>query len=794
MNKLHSYKFKQSALLVAVSLASIGPGSAPLVSAAVTLEEVVVTARKREESLQDTPISVAAFSGEELQARSLGDVSQIDQFTPNLTFDATAPISGSSNAASVFIRGVGQTDFVFTSDPGVGIYLDGIYIARSTGGVLDSMDVERVEVLRGPQGTLFGKNTIGGAVSVTTAKPDDEFRGEVELTTGRFDRRDARGFVNLPLSDNLFSRVSFSTKKRDGYAERVLTGQELGGEEKLAARASLRWEASDSLTVDFAADWSKANEDSPASTIVNNDPSAVGSLATGLAGQTYNALIGGGASLAFPFLPGLPAGTTPYDSRWLSGDLTKSFATGPTGSEYEIKGAAMTINWDLNDNLTIKSITGYRDLESDFGRDPDGSPLELVHTYNSMEHDQFSQEIQFLGNALDGNLEWVAGLYYMQEEGSDEVTVPFVQETFNIYAANGIGCNLSAIGGPDLTALGICPNFIRVDAQNGGTKIDNTSKAVFFEATYALSDAMSLTVGGRYTEDEKEVDLSGYLIGGLPGIATPVADDTFDNTSGRVILDYQWNDAVMTYISYSQGFKSGGYNPRYGLPLAAPTSFEPEEVDSWEIGAKVDFLEGRARLNVALFDADYTDIQVVVFDLGIPRTINAAEGTITGAELELTLLPVEALMLQFSYGYLDAEYSKLDDAVIGSFGTPIVNPLQKNFAFVNSPEHSFSFSAEYTMAVGDWGAAALRADVSYRDEIANDAINTPELIEDSLTLVNARVQIEPNEGNWSIALFGTNLGDEEYITSGVADKPSFGLVEVNVAPPRQWGASFTYKF
>ncbi|MFT6898277.1 MAG: iron complex outermembrane receptor protein [Paraglaciecola sp.] len=766
------------------------------------IEVIEINARKRVESIQESPLAVSAFTGDALKNRGLGDISQMDQFVPNLSFDTTAPISGSSNTSSVFIRGIGQTDFVFTSDPGVGIYLDGVYIARSTGSVLDSMDIERVEIIRGPQGTLFGKNTIGGAISVTTARPDEEFRGAVEVTVGNFGNKKLRGYVNIPITDDFYTRLSLSSNEKDGYATRILTGQSLGGEDKQAARLTARWYAADSLTFDFSADYSTANEESPASSLVNFNSDEIGGPSTLFAGLAYNNLIGGNplagseipALAAFSLLPGLPADTPRYDSRFLTGDLRKSNATGPTGSKYDIFGSSLIAEWDVNEDFTIKSITGYREFDSQFGRDADGSPLNLVHTMNDMSHEQFSQEFQFIGSSFDNTLNWVAGIYYFDETGTDLVEVSFAQETFDIYASLGTGCDLSQIGGPNLIPAGICPNIFRVDASGNGTKVDNQSKAVFLEVDYALTDKLDLTLGARYSEDIKGIDISGYLIGGAPGIADPVQEETFTDISGRFILNYHWKKDLITYLSYSQGYKSGGFNSRYGLPLEQPTFFNPEEVDSWEAGLKLDFWNGHARLNTAIFSADYNDIQVVVFDNGIPRTINAAEGKIEGLEAELILSPIDNVKVDISYGYLDARYTELDTSVVGSFGAPIVNPIESDYLFVNTPENSVSLGAQYDAELSDNSLLIFRADISYKDKVANDAINTPELIQKSLTLLNVTASYVPNDGNWKIALYGKNLADKEYITSGVADKPGFGLVEANVARPREFGAVITYNF
>lgn len=773
-------------------LATAAP-ALPALAQGMALEEITVTARKREEGLQSTPISIAAFTADDFRARGISDISNLTNYAPNVTIDATAPLSGSSNATSIFIRGVGQTDFVFTTDPGVGVYMDGVYIARSVGGLLDMMDVERVEVLRGPQGTLFGKNTIGGAVNVVTRKPVEDMEAEVEATYGRFDRLDLKGMVNIPLTDTLFTRISAMSKDMDGYGKRLLTGESMGGKNQAAIKAATRWVASENFEVNLSVDYTNIDEDSPVSTVVSGSRQAtIGSPGTLFAGLLYNNLIGAPGGLPGTIsIPALPADTVPYDSRWFTNNLFTSNATGPTGSKNEIFGFNGTMEWDL-DAFSLKSITAYRDMEGSFGRDPDGSPLTMVSTYNEMEHKQFSQELQATGTAFDGRLQWLVGAYYLKEKGKEWVIVPFAQETFDILAEMGAGCTLFP-GTPDEVALPFCPNIFRVDSVGDGVRINNESIAFFGEATFDITDQLALTVGLRWTQDKKGYDGTGTLVGGAPAIAAPIASEKFRDATPRVILDYKFTDDTMVYVSYSEGFKSGGFNQRYGAPLPAPTFFEPETVKSYEGGFKSQFWDSRARLNGAVFHSRYSDIQVVVFDGGIPRTINAAKGKITGFELEGTLLASENLLVQANYGYLDAEYTRLDPAIIGSFGVPIVNPLDLSYRFVNSPKHSLSLGAEYTAPVNDWGYVRLRGEMSHRSKWANDAVNTPELIQSSVTLFNARLTVAPVDEKWSLAVFGQNLSNRKYVVSGVADEPGFGLVELNAALPRTWGVTLNYR-
>ncbi|MFB3079390.1 MAG: TonB-dependent receptor, partial [Lysobacterales bacterium] len=293
------------------------------------LEEVVVTAQKRAESLQDTPVAVSAFTAATIENQRIDDISQIAGFTPNMSFDTTSPISGLSSGAVVFIRGIGQTDFSLTTDPGVGTYIDGVYSSRSVGGVLDVLDVERIEVLRGPQGTLFGRNTIGGAINITSRKPAEQLGGKLSLTAGDHDRLDFRAALDVPIGNNLRTSASFSSKQRDGYVARVLMGDELGDEDKQSLRLAALFQPNDSLEFFLSYDYSKIDEQSAASVLVGITEGV------GTSTHAYNNVF-------------VPANSPPeglFDSRWLGDDNDISFATGPTGTELDIQGTALTITW-----------------------------------------------------------------------------------------------------------------------------------------------------------------------------------------------------------------------------------------------------------------------------------------------------------------------------------------------------------------------------------------------------------------------------------------------------------------
>ena len=586
--------------IVATLLATLPIAAGAQEGGGTALEEVIVTAQKRAQNLQDIPIAVTAFSTADIERRNFSNIAQLADFTPNVIFDTTTSISGLSSGAAVFIRGIGQIDFGLTTDPGVGTYVDGVYMSRSVGGVLDTLDIERIEILRGPQGTLFGRNTMGGALNITSQRPGREFGGLAELTLGDFDRIDVRAAVDLPLGDTLGLRLAASSKQRDGYVDRLLVGDVLGDENRQSFRAALLWTPSNRFELYATADYAQIDE------------ASAGSVLAGIT-QAPNVIVYNLFDAPGNHVPGFGDGI-PYDERFITHDPDTTYADGPTGTNLDIGGAALTLVWSL-ESLEIKSITAYRTTSGEFFRDPDNSPLVITHTSNpDYDHEQLTQEFTFTGEA--GPLEYVAGLFYLTEEGTDNVFVPLAP------------------------SLGFITNL---------ADIDNDSAAVYGQATWHVTDQLRLTGGLRYTEDDKTFTPFQRILfgaaGPAPGVSVPlIPDDTvdarFDQATGRLAVEFKQNDEALYYASFTQGFKSGGFNFRYVVPRDEALAFDPETVDSYELGFKWQGAEDRLRLNANVFFMDYQDIQVQVFEVGGgPLTQNAGTADIRGAELELMAVP-----------------------------------------------------------------------------------------------------------------------------------------------------------
>ncbi len=756
------------------------------------IEEVVVTARRREEGLQEAPLAVSAYTGESLDYRGVASLDEIARFVPSLTLENNPSFGGASNSAAIYLRGVGQKEFLPTTEPGVGLYVDGVYIARSVGGILDIVDVERLEVLRGPQGTLFGRNTIGGAISITSARaePGGEFFARLSAAGGTDDLINLKGAVHLPVSDTFAARLSVASLQQDGYVDRS-DGTDLGDDDTLTARLSLAWQPNDRFNVDVAVDATRDRENGPAMELIGIDFTDLSQLnGVVLAPPPPLAFIHNVTTAAAA--PGVPCAVTDtagngitfnpavadcYDNRFAGADGDNE-GTGAAFSETDIFGLSATVNYQLNDNLALKSISAWRDLESEFARDGDHSPHRISTLFDDLEQTQFSQELQLLGTF--NRLNWIAGLYYFNEDGDNINILDFTVSNFR-----------------------------------SGGEFDNEAWAAFAQLTYDLTDRLHFTVGGRYTEEEKsflpdQIIFTNYYAGISqlvpPGNPLAALDAPFLQAGERILpllekqidideftpmvnLSFDISEEIMLYLSYSEGFKSGGFTQRVFPPIVAgftappgtadidliPT-YDPEFVEVTELGFKAALLDNRLRLNGALFHTDYEDLQVQVFNSVAPVTENIGEATIRGFELELLAAPGAGWFVEASVSLLDAEYDEIDTNI---------TLIGENFDFERVPERSYNLGLSKEFSLDGLGSLVLRADWSYRSETYNDAFNTPLLKTDSYDLVNASVRwTDPGE-NWSVILSGRNLGDEEYLVTGVYGT-AFQVFEGVFDRGRQW--------
>jgi len=722
------------------------------------LETITITSRKIEENLQAAPLSVQAFSTKGLESRGVTDVSQIGEFTPNMKFDRAAAIGGSNSTAVVYIRGIGQESGLPTIDQGVGMYVDGVYMARSVGGVFDLVDVERVEVVRGPQGTLFGRNTIGGAVSMVSKKPSEDFFIDTSLSLGTDKLREVKLTVNGGLTDTLSAMFSVLKKDRDGYVIRP-DGTDFGNEDLTAGRLALRYTPSEDLSFDLIIDATESESNGAPFELVDVDRTA--GFPT-----FHNAFVAPATAGCFNPATGSTSSADPacYNEHSVSG-LDKDNGNLAALDVLDAFGIALTAEYEINDNLRFKSITSYRDSESDFAIDQDHSPLTIAHVLSNSTQDQLTQEFQLLGD--EESFKYIIGAFYFEEESRYIENIDFAPVSFT----------------------------------SGGDN-DNDSKALFGQLTYNINDALKVTVGARYTKEVKRFTPDSVLVSPLPtpnGLApagtrvlpNTTEEITLSETTPMVNLSYNWNEGLMTYLTYSEGFKSGGFTQRVFPPQPDIPSFLPEYADVVELGFKWQADNNRVRVNGALFQTDYTDLQIISQSQSVaPIVQNAGAAEIEGIELDLQFVPAEDWLIEASLGYLDAQYTELDAGT----GITLAHKL------VKTPELSAVAAVAHTTYFNDSSLMA-RIDYSYSDEFYNNAINSSFLKQDSYGLVNLTfnyINYSDDRNTWEVLIYAKNLTDERYISAGYSEQNgptnNLGSSEVVRDRGRQYGIKFKYNY
>jgi iron complex outermembrane recepter protein len=738
-----------------------------------TLGEVIVTARKFEENLQNTPVAVTAFTGNELLERQIYKTDRLDQVVPNLQFANNAPLAGNNSSSAVFIRGIGQTDPTSTVDPGVGLYIDDVYMGTSVGANMELRDIASVQVLRGPQGTLFGRNTIGGAIVMTTRDPGDDLGGELQLGGGSDSLIDAFGAIDVPFSETFKSRFTAGLRKQDGYVTRT-DGTDLGDTNAYTVTAKLVWRPSDTFEGKFLADYTKADENgSPLvfARITNNAAfPRVASLAAGCPGLTQG-----------PGPPGLPAQPVPEtptrDDRCANNQQNlgpyNNNGTAPLTSQLENWGGSLNLGFNLNAALTLKSISSYRGISWAGNRDADNTPLPILHTFYDVDGWQWSQELQLLYK--QGSIKGVFGAYYFEQGSDDIVTI-----TLN----------------PPVPPPG--PNL---DSDNN--KVENESWAAFTQWTFTFVEHLDLTVGGRYTEDKKGSypDQFDYSTPNVKQVPVQWYRDTFSKFTPSGSVAWRFSDQAMVYASYAEGFKGGGWNSHFNQPpptpafLAVVQEFQPEEAETIEVGAKFDLAGNTLRLNVAAFTTDYKDLQVTYrgpLPNGVaPFLTNAGKASADGGELELTWAPTVDWIFEASVGYLDAT---LDELKINPVAAPPL-ALRPGNKLPYAPEWQAHGGIQYTAHAGSIHIIP-RLDVSYQDTTFFDAANTPQIAQlDSVTVYNVSLRFEPEKGNWGVTLGCNNASDETYPISGNSSLDTgSGYAEIAYSKPREYFAILNFDF
>ena len=707
------------------------------------LEEIVVVARRREESLQSVPISVSAFGKNELEMKLVSSIQDLSRFTPNLMVN-TAGVSPSQGI--VYIRGIGEADQFNTLDPAVGTYVDGIYLGRVQGSVFDLLDVERVEVLRGPQGTLFGRNTIGGAINVITASPSTEPSADLSFTYGNDERVGIRAAIDRPIvDDKLFVRGSLSSLRRDCLSRLANNGDCIAGKDTVAARGVLRWLPSESLTIDFTVDATDGNDSSYPFSLLDVNPDAP--LAAIHNAMVTSGELGPDAALYDENVPA--ANSNPYETE----------GTFTTAAPLTVNGYSAKFDWQINEDTRLVSVSGYRDMEATFSFDGDASPADIAGLDAAIESDQFSQEIRVEGTSWDQRVQWTAGTYYFEESSEyvEDLYIPF------------IGLN------------------------NGQTVFqESRSYAAFGHLSFDVSEQYRLSGGLRYSYDEKDVSVGiRNLLADPEGTFSilPLTNtkNDWDALSPTIALDYQLSDSSFLYASISRGFRSGGINGRASSP-ASLNAYDPEFVTSYEIGWKSQFLNDRLRLNSSIYFSDYEDRQLTTVRALASGDIisvieNAGEVEISGLEVEFTAVVGNGFSVEADVGYTNAKYVEIAPGA----------SITLDSAYTFTPEWSGAAALEHSAPLKS-GQLTTRLDYSYRSDIDFTADRTPFTFQEALGLWNARIVYQPYDKDWSIALWGRNLTDEIYLKQSLDFTGFTGYAAGGYSEPREYGVTVSFSF
>jgi len=710
--------------------------------------DIVVTARRREERLQDVPIAVTAVSAEALDSRGLDSVTQVSQIAPNLQF--TPGQGGNSGGVSAFIRGVGENDFIITSDPAVALYIDGVYVARSFGATTELLGVDRIEVLRGPQGSLFGKNTIGGAISVTSSIPGQQDRTQADVRYGSYNTVRARALVERPLSEKLALGITALGEFGEGW-QKIPSGKNLGNRNVIAGRATLHYDDGP-LDAVLAVDGLRRRQNSAAHSLIAFTPSFLSDLQSTFLGACCTVATRKDRTDSTPFL---------------NRDDTDAF------------NANLTVSADLG-GVTLKSISAYRWVDAQFGRDGDASAaLNYAGDYHDEGARQLSQELQ-LSTDLGDRGQILIGGYAFRERSRDDTRLVVADGLYPALIAAGFDPGLA-------TALDL-----NVDFRNRQT---TTNYAVFGNATYELVDALTLELGGRYTWEKKRFTQGAQRIYSqqplLAGTPQYTLQKSWDAFTPRASLSYKFQPNMLGYVSWSRGFRSGGFNAR-PTSLEEVGSYDPEYLTAWEAGLKTSF--GRiATINLAVFRNNYRDQQILTNSISptsgliVTRSENAGKSRIQGIELDADIRVSPRFSLVGSFGYLDAKYLEFNSIIAGV-------PTDVSFRKPKqAPDLTSSVSAVYRLPVNVADTATFRVDASYRSSVFLDAENTAILEAPDNVLLNASVEYELRDSGFSVRGAVDNITGRQILSAGVDLRPAFGFVEGYYSQPRRYSLTLSYR-
>ena len=750
-------------LVSALALATYGTGAI----AQGVLEEVIVTAQKRAQSIQDVPLSITAFSGDFLEENGIQKIDQVAQITPNFNIAASVQPAG----VRIQVRGIGAAGNN-AIESSVGVFIDGVYYARP-GSVIGLLtDISSFEVLRGPQGTLFGRNTVAGALNITTRNPSQEAEGLIEAGYGDYDLYEVGGSFSGPITDSVAGRIAFKYADRDGYGDNILTGDEYGARDDTVIRGKLLFDVSDQLSMLVTADYAEINAEGTGAELLNDTNTPEFEATTT---QLY------GSS---------PSTNDTYD--WKVNQIVDD------EHEDEQWGLAFDINYEFANGLALRSITSARKWEATFADGDVHIPVPLVPGTTDYDNDTISQEFQLISPGGE-TVDWLAGVYYYEEDYDIDLS--------RDQAPAFCDPTLAFVGGPGLGAL--CAAGQQEGATTNTFTQDLESIAVFGQATWNINDAWNTTVGLRWTDDQKDADYVAVVNNPAAGLfaANESAlglerDDSKTTYFGNV----NWNvtDNIMLFATASTGYKSGGFNSQSGgsRPLGEARIFAPEETTNYELGVKSTLLDGTMTANATVYRTEMDDFQDRAFDGLSFVVVNAGELRQQGVELDVNWAPIEPLRIVAGIAYLDSEYLDFEGAPSLPGGeSQDLEGERRPF----SPEWQTSLTADWTQSMDNGMQWFVGGSWSWLDEqnVGTSSNNNPQTEQDSYSIVNARVGLRSDK--WDVTLFGYNLTEEDYCTAifdqafgaplGAVDSENNTSVQrCSLGAPTTWAVRGTYRF
>jgi len=745
-------KLRPLAAAVTVALFTL-PVSHTVMAQGAVLEEIVVTARKRTENLQDVGLSVSAMSGTEIERTFARDIRDLAFISPNLIIDDTS--QGPGGNAAIYIRGIGVADVEKNFEPAVGVTIDGLFIGANSGAIMRSIDIASLEVLRGPQGTLFGRNTIGGTINIDRTRPTGELGGKIRAGYGDYDTYWVDGIVNFGITEDIAVKLSGAKNdQQEGYFENVNTGNDDGAIDYESYGANILWNATETLEFEYTYQNEETTQDTPPLVSMSQPGSSLSCDVYGLCAKSKSTPSSGDrykvTTLSFePTTASLsPPPTTLVTSP--EADLIPNNDDATFDAETHI----FETRWDISNAFTMNYIYGSYDTDETVVTNFSSEPIMLFGTDRPAQYEQDSHELR-LTYDNGGALNFVAGAYYWESE-------------YDIQLRSWITF--------------LVPGTVLDIPQS--THQETESKALFFEGDYALNDSWTLTLGGRYTEDEKESQQRGNL--------STEGDDPsedWDEFTPKAGVRYRIDDDAMLYATYSKGYRSGGFNGRVDELASATIPYDPETVDNYEVGFKSEWMDQRLRVNGSIFYMDYQDKQE---EIGLQSdgptgqrisVFNAADATMQGIELEMQAIVTDNLSMRANFGYLDSEY----DEFTYDNGFEIVD--DSGLDFRRAPEYTGSVDATYEWRLGN-GDAWLRGSYHFLGEHFIEQANRPELENDDQHIVDASINYTIN--GITLSVFGRNLTEEDGWAHGLFVSGLFTYASARA--PRTWGAEVVYNF